>query len=97
MSEELDLLLLYDIAVQNGGMASGGRLAAARAGLKAHRQATATERRQIVANAVIATIGRYKADVAQRKTAIALGHGTVHGSAYRFADWGLIDGARPSV
>lgn len=97
MGEELDLMLFYDIRVQNGGMNSKGRMAKARAAIAQHNPHTATARRQIVAQVVADTIGKYKQDVLSRKLAIATGAGTVHGGRYHLADWGLTDGGTPSL
>jgi peptidoglycan hydrolase-like protein with peptidoglycan-binding domain len=97
MGEELDLMLFYDIRVQNGGMGSKGRMASAKAAFAQQAPKTARRRREIVAQVVADTIGTYKQDVLDRKTAIATGAGKVHGGQYATADWGLIDGASTLV
>lgn len=97
MREELDLMLFYDIRVQNGGMKSKGRMAKAQAAIAQQNPATAAARRQIVAQVVADTIGKYKQDVLLRKTAISAGVGKVHGAQYRLADWGLMEGAAPLI
>ena len=97
MVEELDLMLFYDIRVQNGGMGSKGRMAKARAAIAQQSPKTAKDHRAIVAQVVADTIGKYKQDVLSRKMAIATGAGTVHGGQYQLADWGLLDGSKPLV
>lgn len=95
MGEELDLMLLYDVRVQNGGMSSKGRMATARTAIAQQNPKTAADRRQIVAQVVADTIGKYRQDVLSRKMVIATGGGMVHGGQYHLADWGLADGATP--
>jgi Putative peptidoglycan binding domain len=94
LTEELDLLLMFDVAVQNGGMRSKGRRDAARA--KLNPGMSALDRRRVIAQVVADSItGRFKNDVLQRKMCIAEGSGTVHGSRYDLADWALADGFVP--
>jgi len=96
LGEELDLLLLFDVAVQNGGMAAKGRLQAAKAKLMATM--TPAEKRSVIAQVVVDSIdGPFKDDVRARKTCIAAGAGTVHRSRYSLATWGLQNGFRPKT
>ncbi len=94
LKQELDLMLMFDIAVQDGGMRSKGRLEAARRRL--HDGMSDLERRRIIAQVVVDTItGAFKDDVRQRKMCIAQGNGIVHGAGYNLAEWGLADGFVP--
>jgi hypothetical protein len=87
-------MLMFDIAVQNGGMRSKGRLEAARRQL--HDGMSELERRRVVAQVVVDTInGQFKDDVRQRKMCIAQGNGIVHRAGYNLAEWGLADGFTP--
>jgi hypothetical protein len=95
LTEELDLLLMFDIAVQDGGMQSKGRLASARERLNSRM--SGLDRRNIIAEVVVDTIdGSFKEDVRQRKMCVASGRGTVHGGNYDLAGWGLADGFVPT-
>jgi peptidoglycan hydrolase-like protein with peptidoglycan-binding domain len=95
LTEELDLLLMFDIAVQDGGMRSKGRLASARERLNPHM--SGLDRRNTIAEVVVDTIdGGFKEDVRQRKLCIANGRGTVHRGDYDLAVWGLADGFIPA-
>jgi hypothetical protein len=97
LGEELDYLLMYDIAVQNGGMGSKGRLQKAQAAIHDQRPRTAQAKRKIIASVVADTItSRYKQDVLDRKTSIAVGKGIVHGGKYDLSGWGLLDGESPA-
>jgi peptidoglycan hydrolase-like protein with peptidoglycan-binding domain len=94
--EELDLLLLFDVAVQDGGMRSKGRLAAAQSQLKP--EMNAAQRRHVVAQVVADSIaGSFREDVLRRKMCIATGDGIVHGSNYSLDSWGFLDGFAPSA
>ena len=96
LGEELDYALLFDVAVQNGGMRSKGRLANARAAFQAEKPTSATQRRSIIAAVIADSIGgKYRQDVLSRKLAIANGKGVVHQSTYVISDWGLLDGEVP--
>jgi hypothetical protein len=96
LTEELDLLLMFDIAVQDGGMLSKGRLEAARERL--NPRMSGLERRRTIAQVVVDTInGDFKDDVRQRKMCIAEGHGVVHHGKYTLAAWGLADGFVPAT
>jgi peptidoglycan hydrolase-like protein with peptidoglycan-binding domain len=98
LKEELDYLLMYDIAVQNGGMRSKKRLASARDAIAAAKPTTARQTREIIANVVVETISsKFKEDVRSRKMSVARGNGTIHGGAYDFADWGCLDGQKPAA
>jgi peptidoglycan hydrolase-like protein with peptidoglycan-binding domain len=98
LSDELDYLLLFDVAVQNGGMRSKNRLANAQAAFQAQNPTSAKQKRSIVAQVVADTIGStYKQDVLSRKMAIATGTGIVHAANYMMSDWGLLDGQVPTV
>ena len=95
LTEELDLLLMFDIAVQDGGMQSKGRLASARERL--NPRMSGLDRRSTIAEVVVDTIdGSFKEDVRQRKMCIANGRGTVHQGNYNLAGWGLADGFVPT-
>src|SRR5271166_3016418 len=95
LTEELDLLLMFDIAVQDGGMQSKGRLASARERL--NPRMSGLDRRSTIAQVVVDSIdGSFKDDVRQRKMCIANGRGTVHRGNYDLAGWGLADGFVPT-
>jgi lysozyme family protein len=97
MGEELDYLLFYDIAVQNGGMRSKKRLQKAREAFQQQNPATAAAKRAIVAEIVTASItSKYKEDVRLRKTTIARGTGTVHGGKYDLSAWGFLNDETPA-
>ena len=94
LTEELDLMLMFDIAVQDGGMRVKGRLEVARAQL--HDGMSGLDRRRTIAQVVADTVdSQFKDDVLQRKMCIAKGIGTVHGSSYDLTGWGLADGFVP--
>lgn len=96
LTEELDLLLVFDVAVQDGGMRSKGRLAAAQNQLKP--EMNAGQRRHVIGQIVADSIaGSFREDVLRRKMCIATGNGTVHGSNYSLEAWGFLDGCVPSV
>jgi hypothetical protein len=96
LSEELDYLLMYDVAVQNGGMQVKNRLQLTQTAFQQKRPRTAEAKRKIIANVVADTSSaRYRKDVLSRKMTIATGEGTVHGGAYDLADWGFLDGQTP--
>ena len=91
LTEEVDLLLMFDIAVQNGGMRSKGRFDSARGQLSGGM--SALDRRRIIAQVVADSIaGQFKNDVLRRKMCIPNGSGTVHGDSYDLAAWGWRDG-----
>ena len=95
LTEELDLLLMFDIAVQDGGMRSKERLASARERLNPGM--SGLDRRRTIAEVVVDTIdSSFKEDVRQRKMCIANGRGTVHRGNYDLAGWGLADGFVPT-
>jgi len=94
LKEELDLLLLFDVAVQDGGMRAKDRLQTARDRLTA--QMSATERRQTIARVVADTVDpSFRDDVLARKMCIAQGNGVVHKALYSLDMWGFLDGAIP--
>jgi hypothetical protein len=94
LTEELDLMLMFDVAVQDGGMRSKGRLDAARARL--HDGMSGLDRRSTIAQVVADTIdSQFRDDVLQRKMCIARGSGIVHGTNFDLAGWGLADGFVP--
>ena len=95
LTEELDYLLLYDTAVQNGGMSRKGRTQAVLNQFAQQNPNTARAKRLIVANVVADTSSSFQEDVLKRKTTIADGKGTVHGGQYDLADWGFLDGQTP--
>jgi hypothetical protein len=98
ISEELDYLLMFDVAVQNGGMKSKGRLQKALQKINSAAQLTAWAKREIIAQVVADSIGpKYRSDVLSRKMSIAVGGGKVHGGAYALADWGFLDGYSPTA
>ena len=98
LGEELDYVLLFDVAVQNGGMRSKNRLANTRAAFQEQNPSTARQKRSIIAQVVADTIGNtYRQDVLLRKRTIATGAGIVHSANYALTDWGLLDGQVPPV
>ena len=92
MNEELDLMLTFDIAVQNGGMRSKQRLKNALDAIANLVNPTPITKREAVANVVADSVGRYKADVLSRKLTIAQGGGIIHKANYDLSDWGLANG-----
>jgi hypothetical protein len=95
LTQELDLLLMFDIAVQDGGMRSKDRLESASRQLNSGM--SGLERRRTIAQVVVDTIdGPFKDDVRQRKMCIAQGRGTVHRGNYDLDIWGLADGFVPT-
>lgn len=97
MEEETDYALLYDVAVQNGGMESKGRRKKALAEFARLNPDTPAARRRVVTDVVVATSTvRYQKDVRCRKETIANGAGIVHRSRYAVADWGIMPGRRPA-
>jgi len=97
MSDELDYLLMYDVAVQNGGMRSKNRLQNARAAFQQQNPSTSKAKRAIVAKVVTDSItSQYKSDVQRRKTTIATGTGVVHGGKYDLSAWGFLNGKSPT-
>lgn len=98
MGEELDFLLMYDVAVQNGGMRSKNRLQDAQAAFQRQNPRTSKAKRAIVAQVVTDSItSQYKEDVRLRKTAIATGAGTVHSAKYDLSVWGFLDKMTPAT
>jgi len=96
LGDELDHLLLFDVAVQNGGMGRKGRVKLIQEKLARDHPKTARDKRLVIANVVADTVSGYQADVLARKTTIATGRGTVHDGQYDLGDWGLLDGQMPS-
>lgn len=97
LTDELDMLLLFDTAVQNGGMQAKGRLQAALAAIGAAGASTAADKRKIIADVVAKTAAaEWEKDVLDRKMAIATGAGTVHDGHYDLGNWGFMDGVRAS-
>lgn len=79
LGEELDYSLLFDVAVQNGGMRAKNRLTNAQAAFQAQKPRSAKQKRSIIAQVVADTIGTtYRQDVLSRKMTIATGTGVVH-------------------
>jgi lysozyme family protein len=98
LGEELDYLLMYDIAVQNGGMRSKNRLKKAQDAFTQQKPKSAGAKREIIAQVVADTIGsKYRKDVLDRKMAIATGKGIVHGGSYALTSWGFLDGQSPAT
>ena len=88
MSDELDCALMYDIAVQNGGVPSRADVLAAFA---AENPGTPFAKRMIVSRLVAeASAPQWQHDVRLRKEGISAGQATVHGASYTLADWGLM-------
>jgi hypothetical protein len=95
LGDELDYLLLFDIAVQNGGMGRKGRVKLVQEKFAQDHPKTARDKRLVIANVVADTSAGFQADVLARKTTIANGKGTVHDGQYDLGDWGLLDGRTP--
>ena len=96
LGEELDYSLLFDVAVQNGGMRSKNRLANAQAAYQVQKPRSSKQKRSIIAQVAADTIrSTYKQDVLSRKMTIATGTGGVHSANYKLSDWGLLDGQVP--
>ena len=97
MSDELDFLLFFDTAVQNGGLGSKGRLQTIKDAFNTQQPNTELARRRIVAQVIADTSNpKYKQDVLSRKLSISVGRGAIHGDTYDFGDWGLLDGQKPT-
>ncbi len=95
--EELDFLLLFDAAVQNGGLASKNRLQLIRTAMQNQNPRTPEAIREIIAHVIADTSSAtYRNDVLSRKMAIATGEGTVHADSYDLGDWGLLGGYSPA-
>jgi hypothetical protein len=89
LEDELDAALMFDTAVQNGGI-DGAKEAAIRRGLAAAPGATGQSRREIFANAIAEESSPdFVEDVRSRRLTIARSQGKVHGAIYRVEDWGL--------
>ena len=89
LSDECDLALCFDTAVQNGGIDNekAGLIAQ---GMAAAPGATGETRRSIMANAIAdGSDPRYSEDVRSRRMTLATGAGAVHGAGYRIDLWGL--------
>ena len=94
--EELDYLLLFDAAVQNGGLGSKNRLPLIYEAIELQKPQTPLAVREIVAHVVADTSSKtYRNDVLSRKMAIATGQGAVHSDFYDLGDWGLLSGYVP--
>jgi peptidoglycan hydrolase-like protein with peptidoglycan-binding domain len=96
MEEELDLALMFDVAVQNGGLQGNHLLQPIKHAFAAEKPATEQARRLIVTRFVTDASNPASADdVNSRKSCISTGSGTVHRSTYLLADWALLDGMLP--
>jgi hypothetical protein len=96
LHSELGLALCFDIHVQNGGVGADASLEIREAIAKG----TLAEQdlRKIIANAVADNAkDRFKADVRQRKLAIAQGEGDVHGAHFVLKSWALDNSATPEL
>ena len=86
LTTELGLALCFDCHVQNGR----ARVLAVQDLLRAGPAATEAQQRAAFAKAVAShASAAYQNDVLLRKMTVATGAGTVHGRAYRLANWGL--------
>src|SRR5262245_57461830 len=94
LGEELDYSLLFDVAVQNGGMKSKNRLANTQAAFQAKKPRNAKQKRLIIAQ-VVADTSIHKQDALPRKMTVATGTGVVRSANYNLSDWGLLDGEIP--
>jgi hypothetical protein len=96
MQEELDLALMFDVAVQNGGLQNNHLLQPIKDAFATEMPATEQERRLIVTRFVTHASNPSSADdVNSRKSCISTGTGTVHGSNYLLSDWALLNGMFP--
>ena len=87
LGDARDAALLYDCAVQNGGVKDVAD-AAIRSRLSGGE--SAEERRLVIAEEVRdASNPRWHEDVFSRKSCIATGEGRVHGARFDLLDWGL--------
>jgi hypothetical protein len=94
LTEELDLMLMFDVAVQDGGMRAKARLEKALELLNPGM--SGLERRRTIAQVVVDSIDSpFRDDVRQRKMCIVEGSGIVHRSRFNLAGWGLADGFAP--
>jgi peptidoglycan hydrolase-like protein with peptidoglycan-binding domain len=96
LTEELDFALFYDIAVQNGSMASKGRTPKAKDRITASADQSNAAKRDIIIDVVVETsTAKYQQDVRSRKTTLKAGAGLVHGAQYDLDDWGFKQGVQP--
>lgn len=92
LTSELGLALCFDIAVQNGGVDFGQEEIRIRDRLGRLMPQEEREVRLVIADVVAETSRpQYVEDVRSRKRTIATGTGTVHGTRYELAHWGLAD------
>lgn len=88
---ELGMALLFDIAVQNGGV-EDDEAAIIRRRWKVKPPVTQQDRREVIAGVVADTSRpQYREDVRSRKLTMATGAGSVHGETFALANWGLAD------
>jgi hypothetical protein len=91
LADELDAGLMFDTAVQNGGI-DQPKEQEIRNRLAAAPGAVGRARREIFANAIAEkSKPEFVEDVRARRLTIAQGEGTVHGATYRPDDWGLAE------
>ena len=96
MEEELDLTLMFDVAVQNGGLQGNHLLQPIKDAFATEMPATEQARRLIVTRFVTDASNPASADdVNSRKSCISTGSGTVHRSPYLLSGWALLDGVIP--
>lgn len=90
LKSELGAALCFDIHVQNGGIKSAAAEAVRE---KMHEGISELDVRIAIANAVADNaLERWREDVRERKLAIAMGEGSVHGSKpLVLRNWGLAD------
>ena len=87
--DSLDMAVLYDTAIQNGGLSERKRVAIHRH-LATSPNATGLARRKLWAHGIAdGSSKRYHDDVLRRKMTMATGRGTVHGTKLDLACWGL--------
>jgi uncharacterized protein (TIGR02594 family) len=89
-NDELDVAMLFDISVQNGGIATSERVEGFTRIAVEEPALRNGKRREKWANIVAsASKPMYQEDVRTRKISFARGEGVIHGDRYRLEDWGL--------
>jgi len=87
--DSLDMAVIYDLAVQNGGLNQRKRTEI-REQLARSPSATGEERRKLWAEGIANSSNpRFHGDVLSRKFTMATGRGVVHGAKLDLSDWGL--------
>lgn len=90
IASERDIMLCFDIHVQNGSVKRADETTYRQTIARPKGPKTARARRELLATLVADSASkRFRDDVFSRKNAIATGEGIVHGALYRLDNWGL--------